>query len=74
MTSIHFDDSPSWPAVSIVGHWNGFAVPRVTLSVREEIAAWLDVEGVDDAGAELRDIPPDSDGLVTLRGWAFSTQ
>lgn len=70
--SVSFDGSPSWPAVAIVGSWNGFAVPRVTAEVREQIAAYLDVEGVDDAGAEIRAVPVDADGLVTLRGWALS--
>ena len=71
-TRVHFDGSPSWPAVSIVGFWNGFAIPRVTCEVREEIAAHLEGDDEADSAAEIRATPADADGLVTLRGWAFS--
>lgn len=74
MTSamIHFDGSPLWPAAAIVDHWNGFAVPRVTVAVRDEIAAYLTGGDECDSADEIRATPADNDGLVTLRGWAFN--
>lgn len=71
VTRVAFDGSPSWPA-EVVGHWNGFAIPRVTQDTREAIARWADAtEGEDGVGAEVRAVSVDEDGLVTLRGFAF---
>lgn len=70
---IHLDGSPSWPARAIAGTWNGFVVPRVTPDVRDQIAAWSDADDAElSIGGELRRLAVDADGLVTLRGFAFS--
>lgn len=72
MIGVHFDGSPTWPAVSVADHWNGFACPRVTVETRDKIAAYLDGSDEGDSAAEIRATAADEDGFVTLRGWCFS--
>ena len=75
---VSFDGSPSWPAIEIVDTWNGYAVPRVTPAVREQIATWLEHDEARDgpredpiAADEVREIPTQPDGTIILRGFTF---
>lgn len=67
---VHFDGSPSWPAIEIVDTWNGFPIPRVTRAVRDQIASWLE-ETDSDSAAEMRAIAARPDGSIVLRGFTF---
>lgn len=69
---VHFDGSPSWPAIEIVDTWNGFPIPRVTRAVRDQIASWLEKNEPDsDSAAEMRAIAARPDGSIVLRGFTF---
>lgn len=60
---------PSFEAVGIVGRWNGWAMPRVTVEVAREIAKHLEREGDFSTAAEVRAAIHGSacaDGTVTL--------
>ena len=67
---------PSFEAVGIVGRWNGWAIPRVTVEVAREIAKHLEREKDFSTAAEVRAAIHGSacaDGTVTLNlGLTFS--
>jgi hypothetical protein len=72
---IKFDgvDDVTWPAADSGKTWNGWAIPRVEPRTRISIAAWFERdEDADDDGTalvtadELRALPVDEDGLVTI--------
>jgi hypothetical protein len=67
---VYFDEGPKWPA-RVIGRWNGWGVPSVTLEVRDAIIAWLepqlcsDHDGTDPC-VEMRELLPDAEGRYTI--------
>lgn len=65
-TNVHFDgDDRMFPVLAIVRRWNGWAVPRVTAEVREQLAAHLDSFGAE-AAQEVRWLRPEPDGTIVV--------